>query len=283
MTLTSSTDTQKHRATIRPSEGNDHDVRDPAYIERTNPFLLRIGRKYFRSEVRGFENIPQDGPALLVGNHSGGFFIMDSFVFAAELYARFGANFPFHALIHDFVKVLPGYPIARKFGAIAAKPENAVSVLRSGAKLLVYPGGDHESFRPFWEANKISFAGRKGFIKLALSENVPIVPVVAIGGQETALFLARGRRLARWLGIDRTLRMKVMSISFGFPFGFSVLDFPPRIPLPSKITIQVLPRIDLRARFGANPDLDEVYAYITGEMQRALDALARERKLPVLG
>jgi len=264
-------------------ENIDHDARDPDYIERTNPSLLKIGRRYFRSEVRGFDNIPKEQAALLVGNHSGGFFIMDSFIFATELYAHFGAKFRFYALIHDFVRHFPGYPIVRKFGAVAAKPENAAALLKTGAKLLVYPGGEYETFRPFWQANKIEFAGRKGFIKLALAENVPIVPVVAIGGQETALFLSRGERLARWFGLDKLLRMKVMSISFGFPFGFSVLDFPPRIPLPAKITIQVLPPIDLRQRFGKEPNLDQAYDYITSEMQRALDELASERKFPVIG
>lgn len=259
------------------------EYRDPAYIERTLPSWLKFGRWYFRSEVRGLDNIPRDGGSLLVGNHSGGFHIMDSIVFGTELYAHFGPNFPFHQLIHDSVSRLPGYEVARKYGAVAAKPEHASAALRSGAAVLVYPGGDHESFRPFWEANKITFDRRMGWIKLALAEGVPIVPVVAIGGQETALFLSRGTRLAKWLGLDRKYRMKVLSFSIGFPFGLSILDFPPRLPLPAKITVQVLPPIDLLARFGNNPDLDEVYDAVTGEMQAALDKLARERRLPVLG
>ena len=64
--------------------------------------------------------------------------------------------------------------------------------LEAGAALLVYPGGDWEVHRPSWERNKVDFAGRKGFVRLALDAGVPIVPVVSIGGQETALFLSRG-------------------------------------------------------------------------------------------
>jgi hypothetical protein len=84
--------------------------------------------------------------------------------------------------------------------------------------------------------------------------------------------------------LDRLLRIKVVPVVLGPPFGVSVLDLPmPRIPLPAKIEIRVLPPIDLRERFGDDPDRDAVYAQVTGEMQRALDELARERDLPLLG
>jgi 1-acyl-sn-glycerol-3-phosphate acyltransferase len=266
-----------------PRRSDDLDYRDPAYIARTLKWFLMGGRTYFRSEVRGFDNIPRQGGVLLVGNHSGGFFIMDTIIFATEFYAHFGPERPFHQLIHDVVAHLPGYDMARKYGSLTATPGNAEAALRRGAALLVYPGGDHETFRPSWHSSRIAFGGRKGFARLALAANVPICPVVAIGGQETALFLTRGERLARWTGIDKTLRLRTLSISLGFPFGLSVLDFPPRIPLPSKITIQVLPPIDLRARFGPNPDPERIYEGVTGDMQQALDALARERRFPVIG
>jgi 1-acyl-sn-glycerol-3-phosphate acyltransferase len=110
------------------------------------------------------------------------------------------------------------------------------------AALLVYPGGDHETYRPSWESGEIGFAGRTGFVELALEHNIPIVPVVAIGGQETALFLGRGRRLASALQLNRLLRLKVLPLALGPPFGITVLDLPGRIPLPSKITIRVLSR-----------------------------------------
>ena len=74
--------------------------------------------------------------------------------------------------------------------------ENAKRALDSGAAVLVYPGGDYEVHRPSWERNRVDFGGRKGFIRLAIEQDVPIVPVVAVGGQETALFLSRGEHLA---------------------------------------------------------------------------------------
>jgi len=149
--------------------------------------------------------------------------------------------------------------------------------------VLVYPGGDWEVHRPSWQTGKVEFAGRKGFIKLALEAKVPIVPLVAIGGQETALFLSRGERLAKALGLDRMFRLKVLPISVTIPWIINVGDMLAHWPLPAKITMEAMEPIDLRKRFGANPDFDEVYDAITGEMQAKLDELAAERTLPVIG
>jgi 1-acyl-sn-glycerol-3-phosphate acyltransferase len=149
--------------------------------------------------------------------------------------------------------------------------------------VLVYPGGDYEVHRPSWESARVDFDGRKGFLRLALERDVPIVPVVSIGGQETALFLTRGEGLAQLLLLDRMFRLKVLPISLALPWGLNVGDMMGHLPLPAKITIDVLPPIDLRAEFGERPDLDEVYREVVGRMQAALTALQSERRLPVLG
>jgi 1-acyl-sn-glycerol-3-phosphate acyltransferase len=155
--------------------------------------------------------------------------------------------------------------------------------LDAGAALLVYPGGDHETYRPTWQSDEIHFAGRTGFIRLALETGVNIVPVVAIGGQETALFLGRGGRFARAFGLDRLLRLKVLPAQVAPPFGFTIMDLPGRIPLPAKITIRVLPQIDLRAELGEDPDVGDAYRLVTERMQDALSELSDERTLPVIG
>ena len=129
----------------------------------------------------------------------------------------------------------------------------------------------------------IDFGGRMGFIQLALDEEVPIVPVVPIGGQETALFLSRGERLAKLLGLDRRFRLKVLPIAITVPWGITLLDIPGHIPLPAKITIEALDPIDLREEFGPEPDHDAVYDHVTDLMQRKLDQLSAERTLPFFG
>jgi 1-acyl-sn-glycerol-3-phosphate acyltransferase len=155
--------------------------------------------------------------------------------------------------------------------------------LDRGAALLVYPGGDHETFRPSWESDRVDFAGRTGFVKLALEHGVPIVPVVSAGGQETALFLGQGRRLARALQLDRRFRLKVLPAAIGPPFGVTIMDLPGRYPLPAKIQVRVGKPIDLRRRLGQRPDPDKGYDLATSTMQRTLTRLSNQRSLPVMG
>ena len=265
----------------------DLDERDPDFIRDNLPFLWMLSSVYLRSEVRGLENIPEEGPVLLVGNHSGGNMIVDTFVFTLAFTTRFGVERRFYQLAHNLVLLLgqfmPWVPDLRKFGTVAASPENAERALRSGAAVLVYPGGDYETHRPSWESDHVDFGGRKGFIRLALRNRVPIVPVVAIGGQETALFLTRGERLARLLRLDKAFRLKVLPISLALPWGLNVGDMLTHIPLPAKITIQALPPIHLREEFGENPDLDVVYDHVVSTMQATLSELATERRFPVIG
>jgi 1-acyl-sn-glycerol-3-phosphate acyltransferase len=263
-------------------QGDDIDAWDPEYIRATLPIMRATFGTYFRGEVRGLENIP-DGPSLLVGNHSGGLVIADTIVLANEFYAFHGPDRRFHQLAHDLAARNPALGLIRRYGTIAASHENARKAFAAGAPVLVYPGGDHETFRPSWHGGRIEFDGRRGFVRLALEAGVPIVPVVAVGGQETALFVTRGRRAARALRLDRLARIKVLPVALGPPFGIQLLDLPLRWPLPAKITVEVLPPIDLRERFGDRPDHEQVYVEVTGEMQDALDGLAGERTLPLVG
>jgi hypothetical protein len=138
---------------------------------------------------------------------------------------------------------MPGLSFLRKYGTVAASHENARAALEAGAAVLVYPGGDYEVHRPSWHRHRVDFGGRKGFIRLALDQDVPIVPVVAVGGQETALFLSRGESLAGVLGLDRLLRLKVLPVSLALPWVLNVGDMLGHIPLPAKITVEALPPI----------------------------------------
>jgi 1-acyl-sn-glycerol-3-phosphate acyltransferase len=261
----------------------DLDERDPDYIRETLPRMWLLASLYFRGEVRGLGNIPDDGPVLLVGNHSGGNLTPDTTVFSLAFHAYFGVERRFHQLAHNLVLSMPGLGFLRKYGTVAASPDNARKALRSGAAVLVYPGGDREVHRPSWQSARVDFGRRKGYVRLALAEDVPIVPVVAIGGQETALFLSQGEWLSRFLMLDRLFRLKVLPISLAAPWGLNVGDMLGHIPLPAKITIEVLPPIRPREEFGADPDVDEIHAHVTRLMQETLDALAAERRFPVIG
>ena len=260
------------------------DERDEEFVRATLPLYRKLVNLYFRSEVRGLELVPAEGPVLLVGNHSGGFYIVDTFAFAYAFASYFGPERRFHPLSHDVAVGLPGLSgLLRKYGGLPASNDCAARAFELGGAVLVYPGGEVESFRPTVRSDEIDFADRKGWVRLALEHDVPIVPVVAIGGQETAIFLTRGRRLAQLLQLDRLARLKVLPIQIGPPFGVTVLDLPARMPLPSKLTIEVLPRVDVREWFGDDPDEEEIYETVTSDMQETLDDLARERDLPLVG
>jgi 1-acyl-sn-glycerol-3-phosphate acyltransferase len=260
------------------------DAWDPGYIRTTLPALRAMSKVYFRAEVHGLSNIPEKGPILLVGNHSGGTLIADTFVFAQAFYDHFGPLRRFHQLAHDLVFKLPGARASlSRYGTVPASPENMERALERDAALLVYPGGDHETYRPSWESDKIDFAGRRGFARLAIEHGCPIVPVVAIGGQETALFLGQGRDLARRLRLDQLLRVKVFPAQIAPPFGLTIMDLPVRVPLPAKIVVRVLPKIDLKQRLGKDADPDDAYELVTDRMQDALTDLAEDRSLPIVG
>ena len=137
--------------------------------------------------------------------------------------------------------------------------------------------------RPSWQANQIDFAGRKGFLRLALEAGVPIVPVVSIGGQETALFLSHGRRLAEALRLDKLFRLKVLPISLALPWGINVGDFLGHLPLPAKITVQVLEPIDIRRAVRRRPRPGRGLRPRHRRDAGHAHALAAERRLPVIG
>jgi 1-acyl-sn-glycerol-3-phosphate acyltransferase len=275
---------------VNPFNGNGHapdewiEDWDPDYIRRTVPAMRLFADVYHRAEVRGLDNIPAEGPVLLVGNHSGGTLIVDTFVFAQAFYSHFGPTRRFHQLVHDLVFQMPGArrSLAR-YGGVPASPENMAAALDRDAALLVYPGGDHETYRPSWESAKVDLAGRTGFARLAIEHDVPIVPIVAIGGQETALFLGQGRAIAKFLHLNDIARVKVFPAQVAPPFGLTLMDMPGRVPLPAKITVRALPKIDLKERLGQNPDPDEAYELVTATMQRALTKLDDERDLPIVG
>jgi 1-acyl-sn-glycerol-3-phosphate acyltransferase len=261
----------------------DLDERDPDYIRENLPFTWLVASIWYRAEVRNLGNIPEEGPVLLVGNHTGGNMAPETFIFTLAFSTYFGVERPYNQLAHNLVLTSPLGRFLRKYGTVAASHENARKALDRGAAVLVFPGGDWETHRPSWQSAKIDFAGRKGFIRLAREAGVPIVPVVTIGGQETALFLGQGASLARLLRLDKLFRLKVLSLVVAPPWGLSVGDFLPRLPLPAKVTIEVLPPIDLKEEFGEDPDPDEVYRHVTRVMQDTLSGLAAERRFPVIG
>ena len=129
----------------------------------------------------------------------------------------------------------------------------------------------------------MDFGGRKGFIRLALEHDVPIVPVVSIGGQETALFLTRGEGLAELLRLDKMFRLKVLPISLALPWGLNVGDMlgPPAAAGQDHDRGARADRPARGVRRGAGPRTRSTARCSVG-CRRALTALQAERRLPVI-
>ena len=267
---------------IQAAIDEDPFVRDPAYIQGQLPKFERL-LNYFRPHFSGFEHLPKSGPYLIVGNHSGGMYTPDAYALLAAFWRNQGTERELYAMGHNILFASPIADWYRKIGIIPADPRNAGRVLDRNAALLIYPGGDHESYRPFWERNKIDFAGRKGFIRLAIQRQVPIVPVVCHGGHHSILVLSRGDKMAEKIGMG-TVRVKIFPWQLAFPWGL-VPGFFPFIPLPADVNTTFCPAMTW-PELGPEAANDKVlmarcYDEVVGTMQKTLDHMVATLPSPL--
>lgn len=256
---------------------------DSDFVEAILP-LLDVAMAYFDAEVLGFEHIPESGPLLIVGNHSGGIYMPDYWALLRRWIRERGPASPLYSLGFDFLHSLPGLSsIARRVGSVPANHENGGRLLGAGNSVIVYPGGDADDYRPWTERHRVDLHGRTGFVRLALRAEVPVVPVVAHGSHDVLVVLARGEAAARRLGLHR-LRINVLPLVAGPPFG--VMPIVPIAPLPAKVTVRVCEPLDWSAFGPAGADDPAVvrhcYEEILGRMQWNLDELVAERPHPLL-
>jgi 1-acyl-sn-glycerol-3-phosphate acyltransferase len=241
--------------------------------------------RYHRLEVRDIARIPR-GPALLVGNHNGGLNPVDG-LFLIHYYRTCGYERPVYVLAHDILfRVKRMAEVLESVGIIPAKKGQARELLESGHKVLVFPGGDIESMRPFRQRDRIVLAERQGFARMALRTGAPIVPVVSAGAHETLLVLSQGQRLAKRMRLPRWARLNSLPLLFAAPWG--LLWGPtcalPYLPLPAKITVQIGDPISTACDDAAiEARTPELYRQVERTMQGMLDQLYSERLFPILG
>lgn len=223
------------------------------------------------------------GKALFVGSHNGGLAAPDLHMFMYDWFYRFGAQRPLYGLMHkDMWRMNPSVAeFATLGGAIRAYPTIARAALQSGASVAVFPGGAQDVFRLHQLRDRIHFCDRKGFIKLALQEAVPIIPFISYGAHDTLIVLADCYEFIRqlhdlglpWLfDTDPT----IFPIYLGLPWGLSLGPLP-NFPLPSQIHTQICPPIHFE-RYGKQAAKDKTYVqdcfdFVVSTMQFALDQL----------
>ncbi len=275
---------------------------DPVFADKISPFLEGLYNHYFRCEVTGWENIP-DKKALYVGNHNG-LLTFEVLMLFHAWWKRFGATRRAVGLAHSIALDNPLFRwLLPKIGAIPADPDIANEALEKDYSLLVYPGGEKESFRPYKERKVVDFYQRKGFIRLALRARVPLVPIVSIGAHESYVILHRGEEIAEALGLKEKFRLHGLPITFrsifflwcvttGMFTFFPLLLAPAAfaaifVPMPAKMTFRILPPIDVVSMVNAEDteedNLQRIYDYVVSQMQTVLTDEYSKRKLPVVG
>ena len=205
----------------------DYEVDDYGFdAELTQLLVLSVLRpvaeKWFRIEVRGIDNIPSDGGALVVSNHSGTLPV-DALMTMSTIHERTGRFI--RPLGADLVFRLPVVSsLARKTGATLACNEDAERMLRGGELVGVWPEGFKGIGKPFSERYRLQRFGRGGFVSAALNTGVPIVPLSVVGAEEIYPMIGNLPSLARLLGVP------YLPITPTFPW----LGPLGMIPLPSK-------------------------------------------------
>jgi 1-acyl-sn-glycerol-3-phosphate acyltransferase len=275
------------KAFFNPSDPDDLDAVCPEILAEVAPLIDRFCRFYFRQEVEGIHLVPK-GKTLIVGNHNAGITFIELLGMGARWYLERGTADIIHGLGHDLIVAVP---LLKNFliqaGGVRASHENAGKLFKRGRKLLVCPGGNLEAFRPFKDRHKINLGNRKGFVRLALRHQVPISPVVFIGGHETFFVLNDGQAIVKRLPfLKKVLRMDTFPLVAGLPWGISLGPLF-HLPLPAKSGTRFLPPISLD-QYAPEDEHDpavvqEVYDTVTAAMQRALTDLAAQRRFPVLG
>ena len=264
------------------SNGRSLENRDPAFLLSISFIWDWLYKNYFHVQSSGWMHMPEE-KALIVGSHNGGLSCPDLAMFYCDWIRNYGAERKLYGLMHR--AVWKGNPIAadfaEKIGAIEAHPTIAIDAFNHGASVLVFPGGGKDAFRPFHLWDKIHFAKHRGFIKLALKMNVPIVPWVSVGSHHTLYVLADFAPLLKqlikkgmpWPYVDPEVVPLTLSLPFGLTFGPV-----PNIPLPRTIYYKIGEPIYLRDQKDANKAysrafVDDCYHLVVNKMQNLLDEL----------
>jgi 1-acyl-sn-glycerol-3-phosphate acyltransferase len=183
------------------------------------PFLW-LFRKYFRVQLEGIENVPTEGNAVLVANHSGQL-PFDAAMIEVALLVEKDPPRVVRALVERWVPTLPFVStFMARIGQVVGTPENCRRLLAAGEAILVFPEGVRGLNKPFSERYRLQGFG-PGFMRLALESSAPVIPVAVVGAEEQAPNIVNLEPLARLLGFP------------AFPLTPTLLP----LPLPTRYRI----------------------------------------------
>ena len=226
-------------------------------------FLLEILRKYFRMEVLGIENIPRKGAVIISPNHSG--FTGFDAVLLGHVVQTESKRVP-RVLTHHFWFLTETTAIpAQKMGFTEATYDNGIQALEKGNAIVLFPEGEHGNFKPTTERYQLQ-EFKRGFVRMALETQSPIVPTVILGAEETHINLKK-------LKFTKFLKGSVI------PLPLNIL------PLPAKWRIRFLEPIYLPYKPEAANDSElvhEIAQDIQEKIQIAIEEEINKRGNPFL-
>jgi 1-acyl-sn-glycerol-3-phosphate acyltransferase len=225
----------------------------------------------------GIENVPREGPVLLVGNHTllG---VLDTPILFSELRRRRGV-FPRSLGDHLHFRVPVWREILRRFGAVDGTPENARALLAAREPVLVFPGGGREVAKRHGERHRLIWQRRAGFARLAIETGVPIVSFAAIGAEDM---------LDVWFDADELLASPFGSLLRGFHRKDALFPLvrgigPTPLPRPARLYFRFAQALDPRAFFSTDDPMggawalrEAVRAQVEQDMARLLEIQARD-------
>jgi 1-acyl-sn-glycerol-3-phosphate acyltransferase len=248
--------------------------RSERVVSVLEPLLNLYYRYWFRVETEGIENVPSEGGALLVSNHSGAF-PPDGPMVMQALRNEHPAPRPVYMLGEHWFKGYPGIGmLANKIGLIAAHRDNAQRLLYDEGRLaLVFPEGQKGSRKLFWQRYRLRRFGRGGFVRTAVRARVPIVPIAVIGAEEAMPIFAHLRFMQRLSGLVYFPVNHVFP-HFGLAGGLMYL--------PAKFTIRFLEPLDMAdypPETAEDPaEIQSIAEQVRTRIQLELDEMLNERR-----
>ena len=240
---------------------------------------IEFVRRYNRLNIE-IEDTSFDSPVLFVANHGfGGIFDLNAFATSAAL-EKLNLDRPVTILTHQLAWTVGVGRFIEPLGARPAGHDSAEEAFDEGRHVLVFPGGDLDAAKSWEDRNRVVFGGRSGFARLAMANEVPIVPIVTAGAGESLFVISSGERLAKAMRLDKLLRLKAAPVSISLPWGLNIgaVGMLPYLPLPTKLDTRVLAAVTARD----GEDATEYAARIQSAMQDALREMTEQRR-PLLG